>query len=98
MSERFDTRVPPNNIDAEKSVLGCCMSDYEILNQITALLRTEAFYQPTHRTIYDAILNLSMSGKAVDTLTVSAELEKCLVNWMPVAAVHILCHCRTLLL
>ncbi|HHX37108.1 MAG TPA: replicative DNA helicase [Clostridiaceae bacterium] len=75
MSERFDTRVPPNNIDAEKSVLGCCMSDYEILNQVTALLRTDAFYQPSHRLIYDAILNLSMSGKAVDTLTVSAELE-----------------------
>lgn len=76
MSADFDQRVPPHNLEAEKSVLGCCMADFELLNQITAMLRPEAFYQPSHRTIYEAIVQLSMSGQAVDTLTVSAELER----------------------
>ncbi|MGI6545834.1 MAG: replicative DNA helicase [Fastidiosipilaceae bacterium] len=71
-----DMKVPPNNVEAEKSVLGCCMSDSEILNQIMAFLKTEEFYQPNHQIIYEAIRNLSSGGKAVDILTVSDELER----------------------
>lgn len=72
----FDGRMPPSNIEAEKSVLGCCMTDYEVMNRVTAILRAEHFYEPRHQVIYDTIQNLSMSGKAVDVLTVSTELER----------------------
>ena len=39
-------RVPPNNADAEKSVLGCMMQDREALSLAFELLTADDFYQP----------------------------------------------------
>lgn len=69
-------RIPPNNVEAEKSVLGCCMSDQETLNMILGTLKAEEFYQPSHRIIYEAIRDLSANGQAADVLTVSEELAR----------------------
>ena len=44
-------RVPPNNADAEKSVLGCMMQDRESLSLAFELLTAEDFYQPANREI-----------------------------------------------
>lgn len=68
-------RIPPNNIDAEKSVLGCCLSGDKPLVQITAFLSSDDFYQPTHRMIFDVICELFLDSKPVDTLTVSDALS-----------------------
>ena len=68
-------RVPPNNIDAERSVLGCCMAGAQPLAAVMNVLKSDDFYQPNHRTIFDAIISLSMSGRPVDILTVSDYLQ-----------------------
>lgn len=68
-------RIPPNNIDAERSVLGCCMAGAQPLAAVMNILKTDDFYQPNHRTIYDSVISLSMSGKPVDILTVSDHLQ-----------------------
>jgi replicative DNA helicase len=65
----------PHNVQAEQSVLGSAMSGERQLAEITALLRTDDFYRPDHRLIYEAICELYLAGKPVDILTVSDLLE-----------------------
>ncbi|MDI9498033.1 MAG: replicative DNA helicase [Bacillota bacterium] len=67
-------RALPSSTEAERSVLGCCLSSDKALAQITATLVSEDFYQPAHRLIYDAITRLYMARRPVDPLTVSEEL------------------------
>lgn len=68
-------KVPPHNLQAEQSVLGCALSGERPLAEITALLKTEDFYRPQHRLIYDAICALYMDSKPVDIITVTDLLE-----------------------
>ena len=58
-------RVPPNNADAEKSVLGCMMQDREALSLAFELLTAEDFYQPANREIFDAMRQLSQQGMPI---------------------------------
>lgn len=71
-----DLRVPPNNLDLEKSVLGSLMIDEEAIYKVADTLRPENFYDKKHALIFDAILSLYNQQKAIDLLTVSAELKK----------------------
>jgi replicative DNA helicase len=64
-------KVPPNNQQAEQSVLGCAMSGERPLSEITAMLKAEDFYRPDHRLIYEAIGELYLNSKPVDIITVS---------------------------
>jgi replicative DNA helicase len=68
-------RVPPNSPQAEQSVLGCCMSGERYLAVITAMLKSEDFYRPDHRLIYDAICELYIGSRPVDIITVADLLE-----------------------
>ncbi|MDD3867831.1 MAG: replicative DNA helicase [Clostridia bacterium] len=68
-------RVLPNNQQAEQSVLGCTFSGEKPLAEITAQLKTEDFYRPDHRLIYEAVCDLYLNSKPVDIITVSDYLE-----------------------
>ena len=74
-SLRAAGKVPPNNQQAEQSVLGCAMSGERPLAEITAILKTDDFYRPDHRLIYDAVCDLYMNSKPVDIITVSDYLD-----------------------
>ena len=63
-------RVPPNNADAEKSVLGCMMQDREALSLAFELLTADDFYQPANREIFDAMHPLNTQGMPIDLVTV----------------------------
>ena len=67
-------RVPPNNADAEKSVLGCMMQDREALSMAFELLHADDFYQPANREIFDAMHQLNTQGMPIDLVTVDDEL------------------------
>ena len=67
--------VPPNSPQAEQSVLGCAMSGIRYLAEITAMLKSDDFYRPDHRLIYDAICELYIASRPVDIITVSDLLE-----------------------
>ena len=69
-------RVPPNNADAEKSVLGCMMQDRETLSLAFELLSADDFYQPANREIFDAMHALNTQGMPVDMVTVDDELTR----------------------
>ena len=51
--------LPPNNLDAERSVLGAMLQDAEAVLLAQELLAPQAFYQPAHRELFDAMLSLS---------------------------------------
>lgn len=66
---------PPHDLEAESSVLGAVMLAPAWLRACHALdLRAEEFYRQSHRQIYDAILTLEKDGRAIDHVTVSAQL------------------------
>ena len=69
-------RVPPNNQDAERSVLGCMIQDREALSMAFEVLTAEDFYQPANREIFDAMHTLNTQGMPVDLVTVDDELSR----------------------
>jgi len=69
-------RVPPNNADAERSVLGCMMQDREALTMAFELLHADDFYQPANREIFDAMHQLNTQGMPIDLVTVDDELSR----------------------
>ena len=93
-------RVPPQNLEAEQSVLGAILLDREAALKVAELLEPEDFYREAHQLIYRAVLDLLDAGEAVDTVTLSdrlrsrRELERVggngylttLVNTVPTAA------------
>ena len=76
MDEQAVMRVPPNNADAERSVLSCMMQDREALTLAFELLTAEDFYQPAHREIFDAMHALNAQGMPADLVTVDDELTR----------------------
>lgn len=68
-------RVPPQNIDAEQSVLGAILLDREAIFRAMKLLRPDDFYRESHRLIYEAMLELDENGSPVDMITVCEHLR-----------------------
>lgn len=69
-------RVPPQNIEAEQSVLGAVLLDAEAVARCTELLRSEDFYREAHRRIFEAVCGLAQRNEAVDVITVGEELGR----------------------
>ncbi len=68
--------LPPNNQDAERSVLGAMLQDPEAVLLAQELLTAAAFYQPAHREVFDSMIALSRMGRPVDLVTVDDELSR----------------------
>ena len=68
-------RIPPQNIDAEQSVLGAILLDREAIYRAMKLLRPEDFYRESHRLIYETMLELDESGSPVDMITLCEQLR-----------------------
>lgn len=69
-------RVPPQNIEAEQSVLGAMLIDKNAVSTVTEILLPEDFYREAHRMIYSAMLTLHTKNEPVDMITVVDELKK----------------------
>jgi replicative DNA helicase len=70
----FGNTLPPQNVDAEESILGGILLDPEAMGRVADLLRPEAFYIDLHREIYKAALTLHSQGQAVDLMSVTTWL------------------------
>ncbi len=68
-------RLPPHSTEAEQSVLGALLTDADSLFAITPPLTPDDFFEPVHRDIYRAVLQLSKAGTAIDLLTVDNQLK-----------------------
>jgi len=62
--------IPPQNLQAEQSVIGGCLIDVGAVDRLAGLLSVDDFYLQSHKIIFNAILQLSAAGSAVDVLLV----------------------------
>jgi replicative DNA helicase len=62
------------NVDAERAVLGCALSDAEALFRVLPLLQAQHFWLDSNRRIYHTMTELAESGKPVDLLTMTDAL------------------------
>ena len=69
-------KIPPQNIDAEKSLLGAVLIDEETLADISEHVTEKDFYEKRHSTIFGAMMNLYEKHKPVDLLTLTDELKR----------------------
>ena len=75
MSESF--RLPPQNLDAERGVLGSILLLNEAIDEIGESLKSEHFYSDAHQKIYAAIQRLYEEGiRGIDAVTLAEELRK----------------------
>jgi len=68
-------KVPPQNLEAESSVLGGILLENEAINLVLELLRAEDFYRESHRKIFRAMIELSDRSEPVDLITLSEHLK-----------------------
>lgn len=72
----MSNRVPPQNIDAEQSVLGSVMLSVDAMASVFGQLQPDDFYVGRHAEIYKAIISLYQKNQAIDIVTVVDELKK----------------------
>ncbi|MFA7252780.1 MAG: replicative DNA helicase [Candidatus Paceibacterota bacterium] len=70
------TRIPPNNIDSERALLGSIMLRPEAIHEIMDIIRADAFYAEKHRIIFQAMAELFQKNEPIDLLTLSARLTE----------------------
>jgi len=73
--KEVDVRIPPQNVEAEKSVLGSMLIDDEAIGLAVELLDESWFYEEAHRRIYRAIVDLYTNRKNVDLITLTNKLK-----------------------
>ncbi len=69
-------RVPPQNIDLEKALLGSIMIKPDVMNDVTDIISVDSFYVEKHRNIYGAMLGLFSKNEQIDLLSLSTRLKE----------------------
>jgi replicative DNA helicase len=70
------SRVPPHNLDAEKSLLGAMLLSRDAIAAAMETCTSEDFYKPAHAHVFDAINTLYNLGEPADPVTVADELAR----------------------
>ena len=71
----FDRRLPPQNLEAEQSVLGAVLLENEALAAARQVLATRDFYRESHRFLFEAMCDLVDRGEPVDAITLKNHLK-----------------------
>src|SRR5438270_9180256 len=66
-------RLPPQNLEAERSALGSILLDNDVLHEIIPILGVADFYRDAHQILYQAIRDLYDEGRAIDAVTLADE-------------------------
>ncbi len=76
MPERTEHRLPPQNLEAEMSVLGGVLLENEALHRALETLRPDDFYRDAHRKIFAALITLSERNEPADLVTLTSILKE----------------------
>jgi replicative DNA helicase len=68
-------KIPPHDLDAEKSVLGAILIDSSSIGLVAQHLKSEHFYSKQHATLYEAMLALFEKQQPVDAVTLKNQLK-----------------------
>ena len=71
----MDPKLPPQDIEAERSVLGALMLDKDAIIRVADLIKADDFYNPTHTKIFEVIFELFERSEPIDILSVSKKLK-----------------------
>jgi replicative DNA helicase len=69
-------RVPPHDLEAEKSVLSALLLDNEAIHTVFLEVKPEDFYHPAHRVLFQTMCSLHDEGEPVDLRTLSDALTR----------------------
>jgi len=69
-------RVPPQNLDSEKALLGSIMLRSEVLFDILDLISDDCFYSEKHRLIFKSMMDLFSKKEPIDLLTLATKLKE----------------------
>ncbi|MFD2923824.1 replicative DNA helicase [Halobacillus naozhouensis] len=75
MSELWNDRTPPHNIEAEQAVLGAVFLEPEAMSTAAEYLLPEDFYRASHQRVFEVMLTLSDRGDPIDLVTVTTALS-----------------------
>lgn len=71
----LNERLPPQNIEAEQSVLGGMLLDAEAINRVVEMCSPDDFYREAHRLICQSVIRLYQRNEPADLVTVAEELR-----------------------
>ncbi len=69
-------KIPPHNLDAERSVLGAGLLSKDALADVVEIVRPEDFYDGANKEIFSVMLDMFRENKSVDIVTVCDELKR----------------------
>jgi len=75
MANAKPDKLPPQNTEAEQSVLGSLMLDKNAVVRVADILQSGDFYRQIHNAIFDAMLELYEKGEPIDLLSLTSRLE-----------------------
>lgn len=75
-SRQASDRKPPQDLIAERSLLGSLLLEAERVDDVTDLVGSETFYLQEHRVIFSAIIELHRKRKSIDPVIVADELKR----------------------
>jgi len=69
-------RIPPQNIEAEQSLLGAILVDRDAMLKIADMVRPEDFYRPSHADIFRTMLELHAKREPIDMTTLPNRMSE----------------------
>ncbi|MDP3953573.1 MAG: replicative DNA helicase [bacterium] len=72
---KLQPKIPPQDVEAEQSVLGALMIDKDAVASVADLLTADDFYKKAHGVIYEAVMRLWGKREPIDILSVTSELK-----------------------
>jgi replicative DNA helicase len=69
-------RPLPQNLEAERSILGAVLLDNHALNAAVERLRADDFFLPQHRLIFERMVQIAEKQQAIDTVTLMEDLAR----------------------
>jgi len=76
MATSATIRVPPQDIETERALLGALMINQNAIYEAADIVQVDSFYAGKHRTIFDAMLSLYGKGEPIDVITVASKLDE----------------------
>ena len=76
MTDKRTAKIPPQNLDAEKSLIGAVLIDEEVMADVSENVKAIDFYDKNHGIIFGAMIRLFERHKPVDLLTLTDELKR----------------------
>ena len=87
-------RPLPHNLEAERSILGAILLDNHALNAAIEKVRSDDFFLPQHRQIFERMVQLGEKQQAIDIVTLMEDLRGA-ANWKRRAGLPIFRNWRT---